>query len=106
MFDTGAADRPNRPFALALAFVLLTPWLAARAQANPPQASPYPREFGYVTLSDGVRLAYVAYRPSQEGKFPTIMQYDPYVAAGSGPSARSPAWPRRPRRGRGVPRAC
>jgi putative CocE/NonD family hydrolase len=51
-----------------------------------PQASPYHREFGYIPLSDGVRIAYVAYRPTQDGKYPTIMQYDPYVAAGAGPN--------------------
>jgi putative CocE/NonD family hydrolase len=72
-----------RRFSLGFAFVLLTPWSAALSQ------SPYHRDFGYITLSDGVRIAYVAYRPTQDGKYPTIMQYDPYVAAGSGPN---PGW--------------
>lgn len=71
----------------AIAFALLVPLIASRSQVSArvasPQSSPYYREFGYVTLNDGVRLAYVAYRPSRDGKYPTIMQYDPYVAAGS-----------------------
>ena len=72
-------------FRIALVVTLaVTPWLAASAQS-----SPYHREFGYIPLSDGVRIAYVAYRPTQDGKYPTIMQYDPYVAAGSGPN---PGW--------------
>jgi len=69
---------------LALALAMLAPWFASRAQTAQP--SPYVRDFGYVTLHDGVKLAYVAYRPSAEGKFPTVMTYDPYVAAGSGPN--------------------
>jgi putative CocE/NonD family hydrolase len=77
-----------RRFTWALALATLTPWLAAGSQ-NAAQQSPYHRDFGYIPLSDGVRIAYVAYRPSQEGKYPTIMQYDPYVAAGSGPN---PGW--------------
>ena len=81
MFNPAA----RRRFALGLAFALLTPWLPARSQ-NPAPASTYFREFGYIPLSDGVRIAYVAYRPSQDGKYPAIMQYDPYIAAGSGPS--------------------
>jgi len=76
-------DRRHTELAIALA--LLTPWFASRAQNAQP--SPYVRDFGYVTLHDGVKLAYVAYRPSAEGKFPTVMTYDPYVAAGSGPNA-------------------
>ena len=74
--------------ALAVAVAVLTPWSAARSQnAEPPPR--HHREYGYIPLSDGVRIAYVAYRPTQEGRYPTIMQYDPYVAAGSGPN---PGW--------------
>ena len=75
----------RRRFVLAMALALLAPGFASRAQNARP--SPYVRDFGYVTLHDGVKLAYVAYRPSAEGKFPTVMTYDPYVAAGSGPNA-------------------
>ena len=88
MLDEGVL---NGRFAWAIAFALLAPSIAARSQdsarVRPAPSSPYFREFGYVTLSDGVRLAYVVYRPSHDGKYPTIMQYDPYVAAGSGPQA-------------------
>ena len=83
-----------RRIAAGVALALITPWLAARSQdaarapasASPPPDSAYHREYGYVALHDGVRLAYVAYRPRREGKYPAIVQYDPYVAAGSGPS--------------------
>jgi putative CocE/NonD family hydrolase len=77
-----------RRYALTVAVSLLTPWLAAHAQGASP-ASAYHRDYGYVPLSDGVRIAYVAYRPTRDGKYPTVMQYDPYVAAGSGPN---PTW--------------
>jgi len=85
MFDAAvrrlARRNRGRRISAAVSWALLAPWLAARAQD-----SPYHRDYGYVTLSDGVRIAYVAYRPSQEGRYPAIVQYDPYVAAGSGPS--------------------
>lgn len=71
-------------FALAVTAAVLAPWLASHAQTAP---SNYHRDFGYIPLSDGVRIAYVAYRPTRDGKYPTIMQYDPYVAAGSGPNS-------------------
>ncbi|MCC7324157.1 MAG: hypothetical protein IT358_10030, partial [Gemmatimonadaceae bacterium] len=77
-----------RRYALTVAVSLLTPWLAAHAQGASP-ASAYHRDYGYIPLSDGTRIAYVAYRPTQDGKYPTVMQYDPYVAAGSGPN---PTW--------------
>lgn len=75
-------------YALPLALSLVTPWLGARPQGAT-QPSSYHREYGYIPLHDGVRIAYVAYRPAQEGKYPTVMQYDPYVAAGAGPN---PTW--------------
>ncbi len=71
---------------MAASLAVFTPWLAVHSQNTP---SPYHRDYGYIPLSDGVRIAYVAYRPTQNGKYPTIMQYDPYVAAGSGPN---PTW--------------
>jgi uncharacterized protein len=45
----------------------------------------YPRQFGYVTMKDGVKLAYVAYLPQAKGRFPTVLQYEPYWGATSGP---------------------
>ncbi|MCC6173209.1 MAG: CocE/NonD family hydrolase [Gammaproteobacteria bacterium] len=61
---------------------------AATAEAADPPASSFPREFGYVTLRDGTRLAYVVYLPAAKGKFPTVLQYEPYVGAGSPPSVQ------------------
>jgi putative CocE/NonD family hydrolase len=58
--------------------------LAAYAQPGPPSAPAIPRQFGYIATRDGTRLAYVAYRPAAEGKFPTILYYDPYAGGGTG----------------------
>lgn len=37
-------------------------------------------ERGYLPLSDGTFLNYTLTRPSTEGRFPTVLQYDPYAA--------------------------
>src|SRR5205085_1115085 len=37
-------------------------------------------EHGYLPLSDGTRLSYTLTRPSAEGRFPTVLKYDPYSA--------------------------
>ena len=42
------------------------------------------REVGYAPVPGGVRLAYIAYRPSQEGRFPVILDYDAYDSGGAG----------------------
>ncbi len=39
-------------------------------------------EIGYVPLTDGVRLAYSLYLPAKEGKFPVVLEYNPYWASG------------------------
>jgi predicted acyl esterase len=36
------------------------------------------REFGYTRLHDGVRLAYVIWRPTKEGRYPVVFHYSPY----------------------------
>ena len=70
--------------AIALAAAMLLSCMAAAAQKRPEKAgSEYPRRFGYITMKDGVRLAYVAYLPRAHGKFPTVLQYEPYVGAGT-----------------------
>lgn len=74
--------------AAPLALLLVMPWLGAPAQGAS-QPAHYHREFGYIPLHDGVRIAYVVYRPNADGRYPTVMQYDPYVAAGAGPN---PTW--------------
>ncbi|MGE0438942.1 MAG: CocE/NonD family hydrolase [Gemmatimonadales bacterium] len=90
--DVRHPARQTRSHAVAMALALagLASGRPARAQEasppSPPAQQAYFREYGYVTLSDGVRLAYVAYRPTRDGKYPAIVQYDPYVAAGAGPS--------------------
>ena len=40
------------------------------------------REFGYITLRDGVKLAYVTYRPMKEGRYPTLLEFSPYGVDG------------------------
>jgi predicted acyl esterase len=57
-------------------FALLTLliWAGACAAA---QAAPVTK-FGYVTMSDGVKLRYAAVLPSEAGRFPVAMKYDGY----------------------------
>ncbi len=37
------------------------------------------REYGYVKMKDGTRLAYVVWRPKAKGKYPTILNYSAYA---------------------------
>ena len=41
------------------------------------------REIGYAPMPDGVRLAYIAYRPADEGRYPVILDYDAYESSGA-----------------------
>lgn len=41
------------------------------------------REFGYITLRDGVKLSYVTYRPAREGRYPTLLEFSPYGVDGA-----------------------
>ena len=79
--------------AMALAAAMILSGTAAAAQMSPRVApgSEYPRRFGYVTMEDGVRLAYVVYLPRTRGRFPTVLQYEPYEGGGSGPRSWWPA---------------
>jgi uncharacterized protein len=78
--------------ALALTAAAILSGAAAAAQMSPAApGSEYPRRFGYVTMRDGVRLAYVVYLPRAQGKFPAVLQYEPYEGAGSGPRSWWPA---------------
>jgi putative CocE/NonD family hydrolase len=54
----------------------------AESQASPAPAQ-YQRQFGYLPLSDGVRLAYVAWLPRKKGRFPTLVLYGPYDESGA-----------------------
>ncbi len=42
------------------------------------------REIGYAPMPDGVRLAYISYRPAEEGRYPVILDYDAYESSGAG----------------------
>jgi uncharacterized protein len=78
--------------ALALtAAVILSGTAAAAQMSRRAPGSEYPRRFGYVTMEDGVRLAYVVYLPRARGRFPAVLQYEPYEGGGSGPRSWWPA---------------
>jgi len=81
---------------MALVAAAILGGTAAAASARGSRGLPgseYPRQFGYVTMADGTRLAYVAYLPRPKGTFPAVLQYDPYVGAGSGPWSQDAWWP-------------
>jgi putative CocE/NonD family hydrolase len=71
---------------LALTCALLG---AAQSRATPPESLPstapaqYQRQFGYLPLKDGVRLAYVAWLPKKTGRYPTLILYGPYDESGA-----------------------
>ena len=85
----------KRQAAVAITLLLLlgaagTFWpesIARRAAAAPAAAQELTeqdvyREIGYVPMKDGVRLAYVVWRPKQDGRYPTLVSYSPYTTAG------------------------
>jgi uncharacterized protein len=74
----------------AIAFTIpdakaLSPQPAPHEQTKAPSYH-YPRLFGYIAMHDGTKLAYVAYLPRRQGRFPAILEYGPYVNGGEGPS--------------------
>ena len=62
---------------------------AAQAHAAPAEsqssATPvnFQRQFGYLPLKDGVRLAYVVWLPKKTGRYPTLILYGPYDESGA-----------------------
>ncbi len=40
-------------------------------------------EFGYLPMKDGVKIAYVVWRPKKEGRFPAVFHYSPYWSGGA-----------------------
>ena len=42
------------------------------------------REIGYIPMKDGVRLAYINYRPKKEGSYPVLIIYNVYCGGGIG----------------------
>jgi putative CocE/NonD family hydrolase len=53
---------------------------AALAMATPAAASGTVVKGGYLTLPDGTQLRYTLTLPSATGRFPVILEYDPYVS--------------------------
>lgn len=41
------------------------------------------REYGYVPMKDGVRLAYVVWRPGKRGRLPAVFHYSPFGSDGT-----------------------
>lgn len=41
------------------------------------------RDYGYIPMGDGVKLGYVVYRPSREGRYPILLEYSPYNVDGN-----------------------
>ena len=58
---------------------------AGRAAEKPPI-----REWGYITLNDGAKLAYVAYRPDDGHRYPVLLNFSPYSEAASEAQAAAP----------------
>ena len=68
------------------AMILLNPAAVAGAQGQPASAlteQDVYREFGYMPMHDGVRLAYAAWRPQKKGRYPTVFHYSPYASDGA-----------------------
>jgi hypothetical protein len=40
------------------------------------------REYGYLAMKDGTRLAYIVSSPRKDGKYPTIPNYSTYQQSG------------------------
>ncbi len=79
----GAAGFPTSIAAFAimtLALGYFRPTLSQERRPSPPIITEQNvhREFAYVPMKDGVRLAYVLWRPAQKGRFPTLVEYGPY----------------------------
>src|SRR5215469_3143411 len=61
-------------------FGTAAPFLGSQEMAKPTELTERDayREFGYVPMKDGVRLAYVVWRPKATGRYPTVFVYGPY----------------------------
>jgi uncharacterized protein len=64
--------------ALLCGFFLYATQTSAAAEGD------FHREFGYVSVKDGPRMAYVVWRPKTKGRFPTVFVYSPYGTSGDG----------------------
>jgi hypothetical protein len=76
-----------------MAAAMLSGTAAAAQKSHGAPGSEHSRHFGYITMGDGVRLAYVVYLPRAKGRFPAVLQYEPYTGGGSGPWSQDAWWP-------------
>ena len=53
-----------------------------RVTAQSVQEQNVSREWGYLPLRDGVKLSYVIYRPTKEGRYPTLLEFWPNGVVG------------------------
>ncbi len=74
------------------AMAILTGAAAAAQQDRQAASGEQVRHFGYVTMRDGIRLAYVVYLPKAKGRFPAVLQYEPYQGGGSDPGGTAGMW--------------
>ena len=74
-----SVERPNarRRTAFAVFMSLFTVYAAAPAAADDRRV----HQFGYVPVSDEIQIAYTLWRPSAEGKYPTLLIYNMYDAS-------------------------
>ena len=63
--------RGTRLLTLSLSLTLA---LCSGAVAASPELEGIHREFGYLPMEDGVRLAYVVYLPDEGGRFPVLLR--------------------------------
>ena len=88
MASASPAENRNMFCACLLAFIGTLPGVA-QAHATPAEsqssATPvnFQRQFGYLPLKDGVRLAYVVWLPKKTGRLPTLILYGPYDESGA-----------------------
>ena len=61
--------------------VCLTMLLAALGPLEVSARERWVHNFGYVQMSDGIEIAYTLYRPSEEGRFSTLLIYNMYDAS-------------------------
>ena len=72
-------------FAAALFFIGTPAALAAKQSSAPTELTEGDayREFGYIPMHDGVKLAYVVWLPKKVGRFPAVFHYGPYSSGGT-----------------------
>lgn len=75
------------PWSVGMQLAMLSPIVIGTAYAAEPGAGQLSEEdvyheYGYIRLKDGTRLAHVVWRPSKEGRYPTLFTYDEYIAGG------------------------